>query len=782
MHRRARQDELALNFLGAGAYEHHIPAAVWELATRGEYYKRLHALSGRGQPGYFAGDLRVPDHDGQPHRLEVSNASLYDGASALAEAVLMAVRVNTRSDARRVLVPRTLHPHYRAVVRTITSNQGIELVELPYDPASGRTDLDALDGHAGGDITAVAIPQPNIFGVLEDVDAMTDWAADNGALAIGVVNPMALGLLSPPGEWGRQGAPIACGEGQPLGVPLSSGGPYFGFLTCRQALVRQLPGRLVGRTVDMDGKPGFTLTLQAREQHIRRSRATSNICTNQGLMVTAATVFMSLLGPVGHPPGRLGVPRPHRGAGGGRADRLRGVGGIPVAPIPRGGAALARSGRPRARADARRRPPRRRQPGAVVPRVGPRAAGVRHRDQDRGGRSNLGRVAARRHRRSGGRVVTEPLIFERGRPGRMAGLRYPGRTFRSACPSACCGKRSRCCRRSRNWTSCVTTPVCPSRIFPSTPSFYPLGSCTMKYNPRGCNSLAALPGFLQRHPLAHEDVSQGFLACLFELQQMLCRVTGMRAFSLTPMAGAQGELSGVAMIRAYHLDRGDGERTEILVPDAAHGTNPATATMCGCTVRELPTAADGDMDIGALRALVGPRTAGVMLTNPSTLGVFERRIGEVREIVHGAGGLLYYDGANLNAILGKVLPGDMGFDVIHVNLHKTFSTPHGGGGPGSGRWAWATDWSRSCPCPSSAGAKTGTTGWTARTARRSIGRLSAFMGNAGVLLRAYIYMRMLGREGMERVADYAVLNANYLMVKLAEAGFDLSVSRSAGGP
>ena len=299
MHRRARQDELALNFLGAGAYEHHIPAAVWELATRGEYYSAYTPYQAEASQGTLQVIYEYQTMMASLTGLEVSNASLYDGASALAEAVLMAVRVNTRSDARRVLVPRTLHPHYRAVVRTITSNQGIELVELPYDPASGRTDLDALDGHAGGDITAVAIPQPNIFGVLEDVDAMTDWAADNGALAIGVVNPMALGLLSPPGEWGRQGAPIACGEGQPLGVPLSSGGPYFGFLTCRQALVRQLPGRLVGRTVDMDGKPGFTLTLQAREQHIRRSRATSNICTNQGLMVTAATVFMSLLGPVG---------------------------------------------------------------------------------------------------------------------------------------------------------------------------------------------------------------------------------------------------------------------------------------------------------------------------------------------------------------------------------------------------------------------------------------------------------------------------------------------------
>ena len=208
--------------------------------------------------------------------------------------------------------------------------------------------------------------------------------------------------------------------------------------------------------------------------------------------------------------------------------------------------------------------------------------------------------------------------------------------------------------------------------------FYPLGSCTMKYNPRICNSMAMLPGFLNRHPLGPVEHGQGFLECMFELQEMLKEVTGMKAVSLTPMAGAQGEFAGVAMIQAYHRARGDLHRNEIIVPDAAHGTNPATATMCGCVVKEVPTDKNGDIDLDALRAALGPNTSGIMLTNPSTLGVFEKKILEVRQLVHDAGGLLYYDGANLNAILGKVRPGDMGFDVIHMNLHKTFSTPHGG--------------------------------------------------------------------------------------------------------
>ena len=304
--------------------------------------------------------------------------------------------------------------------------------------------------------------------------------------------------------------------------------------------------------------------------------------------------------------------------------------------------------------------------------------------------------------------------------------------------------------------------------------FYPLGSCTMKYNPRACNDLAMLPQFLARHPRAPADTGQGFLACLFELQEMLKHVTGMAGVSLAPMAGAQGEFAGVAMIRAYHVARGDGARTEILVPNAAHGTNPASAVMGGCTVREIPTDAEGNVELAALRDAVGPRTAGLMLTNPSTLGVFERTILEMEKIVHDAGGLLYYDGANLNAILGRVKPADMGFDAIHLNLHKTFSTPHGGGGPGAGPVGVAARLLPYLPLP--VVAREGDAYRLADEADlpQSIGRLSAHAGNAGVLLRAYIYARLLGREGMQRVAGFATLNANYLMSELMKAGYEVA--------
>lgn len=304
--------------------------------------------------------------------------------------------------------------------------------------------------------------------------------------------------------------------------------------------------------------------------------------------------------------------------------------------------------------------------------------------------------------------------------------------------------------------------------------FYPLGSCTMKYNPRGAHQQAMLPQFLARHPLAPEATGQGVLACLHELQEMLRDVTGMAGVSLTPMAGAQGEFAGVAMIRAYHDSRNDAARTEMLVPDAAHGTNPASAVMCGYTVREIPTDRDGNVDLEALRAAVGPQTAGLMLTNPSTLGVFEQNIQEMQSIVHQAGGLSYYDGANLNAILGRVKPGDMGFDVIHVNLHKTFSTPHGGGGPGSGPVGVSERLLPFLPVPVVACEAGRYRLVTEKDLPQSIGRLSGFMGNTGILLRAYSYARMLGAEGMRRVADFATLNANYLMAELSKAGFDIA--------
>ena len=302
MKARAAQDGTPLNFCGAGAYEHHIPAAVWAIVSRGEFYSAYTPYQAEASQGTLQLIYEYQTMMTRLTGMDVSNASMYDGATALAEAVLMAERC-AKKGPRKVLVPKSVHPAYRKTLHTIVDLQDIEVVEFDADASGGVSvaDLDALDA---GAFTALVIAQPNFFGALEDVDALTDWAHARGALVIAVVNPLTLAALKPPREWGsagsdKQGADIVCGDGQPFGVPLSSGGPYFGILACKQEFVRQMPGRIVGRTTDLDGKQGFALTLQAREQHIRRAKATSNICTNQGLLVTAATITMALLGSEG---------------------------------------------------------------------------------------------------------------------------------------------------------------------------------------------------------------------------------------------------------------------------------------------------------------------------------------------------------------------------------------------------------------------------------------------------------------------------------------------------
>ncbi|MEJ2087557.1 MAG: aminomethyl-transferring glycine dehydrogenase subunit GcvPA, partial [Gammaproteobacteria bacterium] len=293
---RARQDEVDVCFLGAGAYDHHIPAAVWDLTSRGEFMTAYTPYQAEASQGTLQLIYEYQSMMAALTGLDVSNASVYDGASGLAESILMAVRANRKASSRSIVMPETVHPHYAATARSIVSHQEVAISTVPMS-GSGIIDPAALDGLK--DPAALVIQQPNFFGLLEDVDALTDWAHARGALVIGVVNPVSLALLKPPGEWGTAGADIACGDGQPFGIPMASGGPSFGFLCARQALVRQMPGRIIGRTEDLEGRTGFALTLQAREQHIRRGKATSNICTNQGLLVTAGTIYLSLMGPEG---------------------------------------------------------------------------------------------------------------------------------------------------------------------------------------------------------------------------------------------------------------------------------------------------------------------------------------------------------------------------------------------------------------------------------------------------------------------------------------------------
>lgn len=369
----------------------------------------------------------------------------------------------------------------------------------------------------------------------------------------------------------------------------------------------------------------------------------------------------------------------------------------------------------------------------------------------------------------------QPLLFELGKPGRKA-IDLPAcdvpqaenllpakylRVEKAALPEVSQ------LELMRHYTQLS------NRNFGVDTGFYPLGSCTMKYNPKVNEDIARYPGLALLHPLQGEDTVQGAMEVLFKMEESLAEIAGMAGVTLQPVAGAHGELTGLKLIRAYHRDRGDLARTKVIVPDSAHGTNPASAAMCGMEAVEIKSEADGSIDLEALKAAVGPDTAALMLTNPSTLGLFESKIEAIAKIVHDAGGLLYYDGANSNAIMGIVRPGDMGFDVVHLNLHKTFATPHGGGGPGSGPIGVKERLLPFLPDPHVE--KQGDKYVWVKSAK-SIGKVHAFHGNFGVIVRAYAYILTMGAAGLRQTSEDAVLNANYCKKMLSEA-FDSPFER-----
>jgi len=365
----------------------------------------------------------------------------------------------------------------------------------------------------------------------------------------------------------------------------------------------------------------------------------------------------------------------------------------------------------------------------------------------------------------------QPTLFEHSRPGRGGGkIPHPPKDALDRIPAAA--------RRSAPAAlpelaepEVVRHYVNLSQLnYSIDTGFYPLGSCTMKFNPKLNEWAARLPGFAGLHPMAPDAVAQGTLQLLHELEGLLAEISGMDAVTLQPAAGAHGELTGIMMIRAYHRSRGDHDRTEVLVPDSSHGTNPATASMAGFRTVTIPSAPDGGVDLEAFRAALGPKTAAIMITNPSTLGLFERRIGDLLEATHAAGALAYMDGANLNAILGRFKPGEAGFDVMHFNVHKTFSTPHGGGGPGAGPVGVRALLEPFLPAPRVLRAPDGTYQLERPGARpQSIGRMRSFVGSTGVLVRAYAYIRAHGAAGLREVSDDAVLAANYLKQRLSGA-------------
>jgi len=373
----------------------------------------------------------------------------------------------------------------------------------------------------------------------------------------------------------------------------------------------------------------------------------------------------------------------------------------------------------------------------------------------------------------------QPTLFERSRPGRGEGkIPHPPKDALDRIP-ATARRTTPPALPEMNEPEVVRHYVNLSHLnYAIDTGFYPLGSCTMKFNPKLNEWAARLPGFANLHPLAPDEIAQGSLQLLWELEQALVEISGMRAVTLQPAAGAQGELCGILMIRAYHRGRDDTDRDEVLVPDSSHGTNPATASMAGFKTITIPSAADGGVDIEAFKAALGPRTAAVMITNPSTLGLFEKRIGDLLDEVHAAGALAYMDGANLNAILGRFKPGEAGFDVMHFNVHKTFSTPHGGGGPGAGPVGVGERLLPFLPAPRVLQSDDGRFRLERLDERpTSIGRLRSYVGNTGVLVRAYAYIRAHGGTGLRQVSDDAVLAANYLKKRVGQA-YDIPFDRA----
>jgi glycine cleavage system protein P-like pyridoxal-binding family len=729
-------------FLGAGLYYHEVPAAVKAVVTRPEFLTSYTPY----QPEIAQGTLQVlfdfQTYMAELTGLEVSNASLYDGASAVAEAALLALRVQ-KAEAF-VYVSRGVHPEYRQTIQTYLNPQGHKIREIGLKGT--ETDLDQLKTDLWPH-SVVVVQYPNFLGSIEDLASLSRICREKSSyLVVATAEAMNLALLPSPGSLG---ADVCAGSAQSFGNILSFGGPHAGFLTARFADIRQMPGRIVGETLDRNGKAACVLTFQAREQHIRRERAASNVCTTQSLMANFASAWLYFKGGTGaQQAARDGAATAHLLAGeigrmpGFRIETSRYANEFVVRPPSPGFTDFLAEWGLVAPFDLSADYPEFKD---CVLAACTELTSSEDMESFLSACEDFSKHAGNPSAGTGHKVHEKPVRLPdwiRARPApRIAS--HPEVEL------------------VRHYTELASKNFCIDN------GFYPLGSCTMKYNPKVHEEIAFADAWANLHPAQREDEVQGALQVLFDLEGWLREITGCAALTLQPAAGAQGELTALLMAKRYFADRGEHQRVNVIVPDSAHGTNPASATMAGWKTVSIPTDKRGNMDLEALKARLGKDTAVLMLTNPSTLGLFEEHILEVARLVHEAGGLLYYDGANMNAIVGICRPADMGFDLVHLNLHKTFSTPHGGGGPGSGPVGCTRALEPYLPEPRVR--KEGNRYFLQSGSPRSIGRMKGNVGNFGVLLRALAYCKRLGKEGLERVGRVATLNANYLLARLRGA-------------
>jgi glycine dehydrogenase len=664
--------------------------------------------------------------------LPVAGASLLDEASAGAEAMLLMTRANRKATGRTVVVDADLFPQSLAVLRRRAEPVGIEL-----DVRSVHTPEDLPDGSLVG----VILQNPGASGEVRDHRAVIAAAKERGALVTVAADLLSLTLLTSPGELG---ADIAVGSAQRFGVPLFYGGPHAAYLAVRSGLERMLPGRLVGVSTDAEGRPGYRLALQTREQHIRREKATSNICTAQALLANVAAMYAVYHGPDGL---RAIAEQVHHHAIA-VASGLREA-GVEVVHDSFFDTVLARV------------------PGGsrdVVARAADDGINLRLADADHVGIAcdeattpeTVNRVlaafarvgtpsTASRHSQHTESAVSAPVPQAAASDGIPVGLRR-GSGYLSHPVFSAHHSETAMLRYLR---------ALSDKDLALDRTMIPLGSCTMKLNATAEMEPISWPGFASLHPYAPADQTRGYAELVDDLTTWLAEITGYDTVSLQPNAGSQGELAGLLAIRDYHRSRGEDSRTVCLIPRSAHGTNAASAVLAGLSVIVVDTAADGSVDLDDLRAKLDKHretVAGIMLTYPSTHGVFEEQVATVCDLVHEAGGQVYIDGANLNALVGLARPGRFGGDVSHLNLHKTFCIPHGGGGPGVGPVA-----ARSHLAPFLPGDPFDKDGNPVTAAR---------YGSAGILPITWAYLAMMGTQGLTRATKLAVLSANYLATKL----------------
>ena len=755
------------SFLGAGSYDYKIPDVVdWAASLRGLYtpYTPYQAEVAQGLLRFF---YIYQSQVCQLTGMEVSNASLYDGATALAEAAFMSARITSTPDKVRsvFLVANPLHPFYYQVLETYARDVGCKVIQIPFDEEKGTIDLGALQERLSEDVSCAIVQQPNFFGQIEnDLQKVSEIAHDSGALFIScTTDPHSLEFLEAPAYYG---ADIAVGEVQPFGNPVNCGGPNLGFMAIPKQYIMEIPGRIVGR-IETDGEETFCLIRQTREQHITRFKAKSNICSNTALCATRAALHILAQG-------RTGLHKVNNTTLALKEfflSQLLAISGFELAfegnsfnevtvhvPID---------------PDVINRELLKRKCLGALNLDTPKFTNYEILDcmlfsfTDRNTRADIEHlIDALLDIVKATKDIREKV--SRCRKKYIGEIKYSPKGIQRIMPlNLPQYSESDIIKFARDMASLNIDIDAP---------LYPLGSCTMKYNPKLNEKISALDGFSHIHPLAPDCMKQGTLKLAYDFSKYLCQITGMDVATLQPEAGAHGEFTGLKVIHAAHIASHKSMRNLIITSDSSHGTNPASTAMAGMEILEIPSDKHGMIDIEAFRKAVEDnrdRFAGCMLTIPNTLGIFEPDIPEICQITHEYGGYVYMDGANFNALIGQIKVRDLGIDVMHFNLHKTFSTPHGGGGPGAGPIAVTTELEPYLPIPRVEYDKKSNHYWLNYCGYPySVGKVGSFFGPYGIVIKANAYRMALGEEGMRRVSEIAILNANYMLKRIMNEAVD----------